>query len=333
MAPAPKGASKAMLQLWPWCTRVCIFGTLVERGQSSRVQMWILYMTAWGYLGTRVRPPKSWRLIMKGNSAVWLLVLLGEAHICCVLTLGMFVLSLSYLNKDKWYFRAIKMRRMPKAMVRDVCAGKVVGVERWESFQFQLALPCKQCLVLKTDSFRTFASFWCQSQVFKIPPAAVSIYYLCWSDTAFGGGSALCSEAVVGWSLSYLPTQVLLQWVWIIFSRANVPLSILLFLQGCPDVVGIHYTSKWEEVGGSTIFTSVTFSQPYWGDGTKRNHKRSFWIEEKVPFPAKETMYFKRSKFIFWIWWWFFLRTCVWNTYNISVTFYLCFKIWLRKPK
>lgn len=90
-----------MLQLRLLCARICLFSTLVERGQSSRVQMCILYMTAWGCLGARVRYPKSWRLITKGSFAVWLLVLFGEAHICCVLTSGIFVLSLSYLRKDK----------------------------------------------------------------------------------------------------------------------------------------------------------------------------------------------------------------------------------------
>lgn len=72
------GAPKATLQLQLSCFRTCIFGTLVVRGRSSRVQMWMLYTTAWGCLGARIRHPRSWRLVTKGSSAVWLFVLLGK---------------------------------------------------------------------------------------------------------------------------------------------------------------------------------------------------------------------------------------------------------------
>lgn len=51
------GAPKATLQLQQLCGRTCIFGTLAVRGQSSRVQMWVSYMTAWAWLGARIRHP------------------------------------------------------------------------------------------------------------------------------------------------------------------------------------------------------------------------------------------------------------------------------------
>lgn len=98
----PKGTTKTMLLPQLLCTwvlpGVSLLGTLLERGWSFRVLMCMPYMTDWGCLGARVRHPKNWTQIIMCNSVAWLL---SKVHICCVLTLGTSILSLSYLRKYK----------------------------------------------------------------------------------------------------------------------------------------------------------------------------------------------------------------------------------------